>query len=47
MKEVLLRIVECHFLMARVKLAEEQVLSDYDIPEVTVMHKHLVIYVAK
>lgn len=28
-------------------LAEEQVLSDYDIHEVTVMRKHLVIYVAK
>lgn len=27
--------------------AEEQVLGDYDIPEVTVIHKHLVIYVAK
>ena len=28
-------------------LAEEQVRGDYDIPEVTVMLKHLVIYVAK
>lgn len=33
--------------VASVPSAEEQVPGDYDIPEVTVIHKHLVIYVAK